>query len=117
MNPLRLDEPGFVVNVQSRLWCERCDAQVIEWGRMKRKRWLIVPGTIISKRDGDLHYISAEDLMWLYRVNPAECVVHNERMGPYRGATTDRLWVLRPRFDGDYLEYKQTLLAMEGQEE
>lgn len=60
------------------------------------KRYLVRPGVVWSKTDGERHYIDAHRLMDLYRVNPAECVI--ERPG-VRG---EGLILLAPRSDGNY---------------
>lgn len=62
-------------------------------------KYLVVPGFVISKNDGDRHWVSAQQLCRLYGVNPRECevVTHPEN---YRG--DDSPTVLRPRYDGDY---------------
>lgn len=65
-------------------------------------KYIIVPGYIKSKNDGEIHYISASQLMRLYKVNPLECIValgkywHRGRIG------IESLIVLRPRYDGNY---------------
>ena len=70
------------------------------------KRYLILPGKVYSKEDEQLHYVSAEELMRLYSVDPKECVVmHNEGVHGKVGLDNDfldsRLW-LAPSYDGDY---------------
>ena len=39
------------------------------------KRFAIVPSWVASRTDGDHHYINAPQLMALWGVNPAECVI------------------------------------------
>jgi hypothetical protein len=70
------------------------------------KRYLILPGKVFSKEDGQLHHVSAEELMRLYSVAPEECVVlRNEgvhgRVGLDNEFLDSLLW-LAPRYDGDY---------------
>ncbi len=43
--------------------------------KMKTK-YVICPGYVTSKNDGQRHYISAKQLMRLYGVNPLECVIY-----------------------------------------
>ena len=69
----------------------------------KKYEYIIVGGRVISKNDGDEHYISAHKLAQLYGVDPTKCLlieegdpVWKERLLP--GA----IRILRPRYDGDY---------------
>lgn len=74
-------------------------------------RYVLCPGPVASKRDGQVHHISASQLRALYRVDPRDCLVMPaERDGRPCGL---RNWVqaaidagelvaLRPRFDGNY---------------
>lgn len=55
-----------------------------------RARYLLCPGLVRSRNDGDLHNITARQLAHLYRVSTDECLVlpadrdlHN--CIPYRG--------------------------------
>ena len=70
------------------------------------KRYLILPGKVFSKNDGELHHIDAPTLMRLYNVDPDECVVvHNEGVHGRQGFASeflDSLLWLAPRYDGDY---------------
>ena len=70
------------------------------------KRYLILPGKVYSKEDEQLHYVSAEELMRLYSVDPKECVVMTNRGVHGRQGMPndflDRLLWLAPRYDGDY---------------
>lgn len=67
-------------------------------------RFVVVPGEVISKSDGDRHFISARQLIDLYRVNPAECIVLDR---PHADAQRlmESFIVLRPRYDGDYSQF------------
>lgn len=63
-------------------------------------RIVIRPGPVISKTDGDRHYIGVGQLERLYQLTPVErarAVVDDRRLGH-----RDDDIVLRPRFDGDY---------------
>lgn len=65
------------------------------------KRFLVFPGHVFSKNDGDRHYIGAGDLMRLYGVNPRDCLVVRsltDLIGIKRADYTE----LRPRYDGNY---------------
>ena len=69
------------------------------------KRYLVVPGMVISKSDGNAHYVTSADLIRLYRVRPYQCVVfYPMRPGqtPEEIALRDGLRILRPQYDGDY---------------
>ncbi len=62
-------------------------------------------GPVVSKNDGDLHYVSAAQLVELYGVDP-RCAVDAHRItgGLLRAEATGvaRLVHLHPRYDGDY---------------
>lgn len=74
-----------------------------------RIKFLVVPGMVTSKSDGDRHFIGARDLMRLYRVSPEECVVMSEedvvRYNPYSSEYPMNLIQLLPRYDGDYSQF------------
>jgi hypothetical protein len=64
------------------------------------KRYLLCPGYVTSKNDGQRHFINAYELTRLYGVDPRECVaVPHNRPGwlPPEG-----LIPLSPRYDGNY---------------
>ena len=60
-------------------------------------RFLLCPGRVTSRNDGQVHYVSSQDLARLYGVNPAECDVSRQAMSADHG-----LIELHPRSDGDY---------------
>lgn len=60
------------------------------------KHFLICPGEVISKFDGQVHYIGARQLMNLYGVRPDECVTDSPRN------RIEGLLYLEPNYDGDY---------------
>lgn len=71
------------------------------------EKYLIVPGQVRSRSDGDTHYISAQELIRLYGVNPKECkiveqqvLVNVDRLEKYYPGLIE----LRPRYDGKYRE-------------
>ncbi len=43
--------------------------------------FVIHPGWIISKNDGDMHYLDGSNLMKLYRVHPSECIIATNIIG------------------------------------
>ena len=67
------------------------------------KRYLLCPGDVMSKTDGQYHYVGAHELARLYGVRLDQCEVrpHREiaRFGwrPHPG-----LIELHPRYDGNY---------------
>lgn len=61
------------------------------------KRYVLHPGWVMSKNDGDRHYITALKLVELYRVHPADCRVYGTEMPDKEGEV--HLW---PRYDGNY---------------
>jgi hypothetical protein len=74
-------------------------------------RYVLCPGQVMSKRDGQVHHVSAGELQALYRVDPRDCLVMPAQ--PSVGRCGLRDWVqaaidagdlvaLRPRYDGDY---------------
>jgi len=66
-------------------------------------RFLIMPGHVRSISDEDIHYISAQELIKLYRVDPKKCLIWNQDMGEN---ISDKLIKLRPRKDGKYFLYR-----------
>ena len=60
-------------------------------------KYLVKPGYVYSKTDGQRHYIGASKLIGLYRVDPKECYI--SRGGP---GEPEGLIVLSPQYDGNY---------------
>lgn len=70
--------------------------------------YVLFPGYVISRTDGQRHWVGAEQLRRLYGVPARECVTYPQG----KGAEADirrRIWRappgsvgLRPRHDGDY---------------
>lgn len=70
-----------------------------------KKKYLLCPGYITSFNDGERHYISAGKLIGLYRVNPAECILYdNKQPEKLKGLN---LISLHPRHSGVYEIPKQ----------
>lgn len=62
-------------------------------------KYILHPGQIRSRTDGQIHYISAAKLARLYGLNLADCIVHKEP----KNYVFDVYDIhLHPRFDGDY---------------
>ena len=63
-------------------------------------KYAIHPSIITSKTDGNEHFITAYQLMNLYKVNPKECFIWDKE------SSLSRRWNdyihLFPRFDGNY---------------
>lgn len=60
-------------------------------------KYLLVPGFVVSKVDGQEHHITAWQLADLYGVRASEC-----RLYRHGDPVMDDLIILRPRDDGDY---------------
>lgn len=90
-------------------------------------RYLLCPGWVMSRTDGDRHHVGAEELARLYCVPMTECVVlpglrsrtsawaqawARDRMAERRNlldrARSGELVALHPRHDGDYKLPKST---------
>lgn len=73
-------------------------------------RYLLCPGIVTSRTDGDRHYVGAAELARLYGVPKANCLVlphwstmnHFHRASLLERAARGELIALRPRADGDY---------------
>lgn len=70
-------------------------------------KYAICTGYIISKSDGDMHWLDASQLIKLYGIRREECIIIEEGdKNSERGYTSeflDSLTYLRPRYNGDYL--------------
>ena len=73
------------------------------------KRYLVMPGYVTSRTDGDRHYISAIQLIQLYGVDHNDCEWHDgpkpwwphsfyKRMEEH----INEMILLVPRYDGNY---------------
>ena len=62
------------------------------------RRYVLHPGYVYSRNDGDRHFVGAVDLARLYGVRLSDCLV--DRDGRFEHVTA--VIHLRPRFDGDY---------------
>lgn len=71
------------------------------------KKYLVCPGTVISKIDGDEHYVDAGALIYLYDVDPRDCVISNTRKPQVVPDHLLDLIVLKPRHDGDYPVFRK----------
>ena len=72
-----------------------------------KKKYILHPGYVTSKNDGDRHFISAPELAKLYNVPLEECYAPNtigrlDAIENWRG-----LIHLFPRYDGRYEDYSK----------
>lgn len=79
------------------------------------KRYMLHPGWICSKNDGDWHFIGVGQLVQAYRINIKECLVCASCQGREALPCTNEgnLINLFPRYDGDYESHRSLL---EGEE-
>ncbi len=69
------------------------------------KKYLLCPGHIISRNDGEVHYVAEEQLIRLYGVNSDECVSKKDAK-KYKELTLLKLF---PRPSGIYRVPKERL--------
>jgi hypothetical protein len=81
---------------------------------MKRK-YVLCPGYVRSKHDGDLHFVGADKLTHLYGISRGECYVLRESDGLLRDREIERfrrieglIW-LYPMYNGDYSLPEKTI--------
>lgn len=67
-----------------------------------RRPYVIYPGQVVSKTDGDVHHISAPRLAELYQVPLALCHISRHDATPYDLRRYEHLTALTPRYDGNY---------------
>lgn len=73
-----------------------------------KPKYVLCPGHVISRNDGQRHYIGAHHLAVLYGVNPRECLIHDPTpqwtVSNFRNAEEEQKGLIRlhPRDDGDY---------------
>lgn len=73
-----------------------------------KPKYVICPGTVTNKTDGQEHYIGPMRLMQLYGVDQRECEIYEPAMwwpqSYYRMAEERQRGLPRlgPRYDGDY---------------
>ena len=72
-------------------------------------KYLICPGMVTSKTDGDRHYITANQLISLYRVKRSECVVMPKNNRGY--IPDDELIRLSPDYNGRYIVPQKNNIA------
>ena len=68
------------------------------------KKYLVIGGNTISRSDGQLHYITPQELVRLYGVREDECIMCLGLEDPkLKGVEIHKFTVLRPRKDGNYV--------------
>lgn len=66
-------------------------------------KYLVIGDSVVSKSDGQLHYISPQELIRLYKVPRNQCIlIADSRSDKLLGLDTSNLVTLRPRSDGNY---------------
>lgn len=66
------------------------------------KKYVIHPGTVISKNDGQNHFITYRDLIYLYKLNPEECI-DSRTQNPMTWESSEiTLQHLFPKENGNY---------------
>lgn len=85
------------------------DRTEIELDTSMKKKYIVYPGYVNSRIDGQRHFIDAGKLMSLYKVNPKECIVveYKRKLEGYREEDFISLY---PRYSGNY-----TILDTEGE--
>ena len=63
--------------------------------------FILYPGTIKSKTDGDLHYISYKQLLRLYQI-PPHLVINGSNLNSLRGIIRGNYFHMFPDNDGVY---------------
>ena len=72
------------------------------------KKYIVRPGCVTSRSDGDRHYISAGMLMHLHQVQISECVIIRNKEDLYKLKGFRRNLInLIPRADGRYKKYNK----------
>ncbi len=66
---------------------------------------IVYPGPVRSKTDGDEHYITANQLVWLYGLRPGTYLIYPFDRGAYTEEFFDSLTPAHPRYDGRYPKF------------
>jgi len=70
-------------------------------------KYIIHPEYVVSKSDGQSHYISYSELIYLYELNPKECIRYQE--GNFNLKDIKDAVHLYPLYQGNYLEFKSEI--------
>lgn len=66
-----------------------------------KKKYILHPGFVSSKNDGDLHYVNCHELSKCYKVNIKECFLDLGE-NSMKGIDQSKFINLYPREDGNY---------------
>ena len=67
------------------------------------KRYMVHPGYVGSKYDSDVHFITGEELIRLYNIDPTRTVIYNDQVRcTITKETYNKYTHLFPSYDGDY---------------
>jgi len=69
---------------------------------MHKIKYIVYPSVVLSKTDKQVHYISADSLMHLYRVKREDCVIANEHNYYSLKERYKNAVVLFPDYNGNY---------------
>lgn len=74
--------------------------------------WVLCPGYVRSKNDCQTHYVTEKQLKRLYDMRYFDYVLSKEDYEKRKDIRPEEVNVIRlhPRYNGDYLEYKNELL-------
>uniref|UniRef100_A0A6M3LH95 Uncharacterized protein n=1 Tax=viral metagenome TaxID=1070528 RepID=A0A6M3LH95_9ZZZZ len=76
----------------------------------KMKKYIVYPGFVTSRNDGDRHYVSASQLIHLHKVQNSECIIVRGRRDYYKLHGINRELInLIPRSDGNYKSYNKRI--------
>lgn len=67
------------------------------------KKYLLMPGNIVSEFNSDLVWVSALQLSKKYKVDMKECLVYNNKMMNI----PEDIIILKPQQDNNYKDYKK----------
>lgn len=67
------------------------------------KKYLLMPGNIVSEFSGDLIWVSALQLSKKYKVDMKECLVYNNKMMNI----PEDIIILKPQENNKYINYKK----------
>lgn len=75
---------------------------------MTKPRYIVRPGYVTSKSDGQEHFITSEMLIRLHGVRRKDCIVVpcntvTSRPSFFTEQQMRNMTILQPRYDGDYI--------------
>jgi hypothetical protein len=76
-----------------------------------KPRFLLFTGRVTSEADGDRHTIPAARLVYLYRLDPRDCVLYNAALHKLTDDHIKQMIWLEPRRSGDYDSYLTFVVA------